>query len=288
MWECIINSGKFTLKSEVVTSCTLEMVAAYCLATNILIIVIRLCYVNKIIIAVTTIVTGFITVKMYAIALMYFVYLNSYHVVFTKDFGLFTIRYQEDESIVIERLLVKYKNWLLTMGEKAQFQTAADVKSHLFFDADTTITVSELFNQLLIAHQLAVTAQSTALLELYDIRFYAMVIIIIGASLFVGRLIFKDYLLLKDQVNLDHEVQAEMLNTMSLSQVTQRELVGNLGDLDVTQRDIISTMRIMANAHDTLSSGHSELARDYHSLKSIISVEKERLISVLDAIRRQR
>ena len=173
------------------------------------------------------------------------------------------------------------------MGEKAQFHTAADIKSHLFFDADTTITVSEQFNQLLIAHQSAVTAQSTALLELYDIRFYAMLIIIIGASLFAGRLIFKDYSLLKAQVNLDHRVQAEMLNTMSLSQVTQRELVGNLGDLDVTQRDTISAIRAMTDAHHALTNEHSQLATDYYALKNIISVEKERLISVLDAIQRR-
>ena len=286
MWECIINSGKFTLKSEVVTSLNLEIFAAYCLATNILIILIRLCYVNKIIIAVTTIMAGLATVKTYGIVLMYLVHLNADYVIFTKNFGPFKIRYQESESLVIERLLVKYKNWLLAMGEKAQFHTAADIKSHLFFDADTTITVSEQFNQLLIAHQLAVTAQNTALVGLYDIRFYVIGIIILGASLFAGRLIFKDYSLLKSQVNLDQVVQGEMLNTMSLSQATQRELMGNLTDLDVTQRDTISAMRTMTDAHQALSNGHSELAQDYYALKSIISVERERLISVLDAIQR--
>jgi hypothetical protein len=173
------------------------------------------------------------------------------------------------------------------MGEKAQFHTAADIKSHLFFDADTTITVSEQFNQLLIAHQLAVTAQNTALVGLYDIRFYVIAILILGASLFAGRLIFKDYSLLKSQVNLDQVVQGEMLSTMSLTQATQRELMGNLTDLDVTQRDTISAMRTMTDAHQALSNGHSELAQDYYALKSIISVERERLISVLDAIQRQ-
>ena len=173
------------------------------------------------------------------------------------------------------------------MGEKAQFHTAADIKSHLFFDADTTITVSEQFNQLLIAHQLAVTAQNTALVGLYDIRFYVIVIIFLGASLFAGRLIFKDYSLLKSQINLDRIVQGEMLNTMSLSQASQRELMGNLGDLEVTQRGIISAMRAMTDSHHALSNGHTELAGDYYSLKNMISVERERLISVLDAIQRQ-
>ena len=65
---------------------------------------------NNAIIIITILITAVITLKTYAVAVLFFMYLGSDYIKFTKNFGLFKIIYQESDLLISERLYIKYKD----------------------------------------------------------------------------------------------------------------------------------------------------------------------------------